>query len=122
MEENSVIDTQKRIDRFNAVLERLASSATDQREYIDGLGLAPMLDELALEFEDLYLPLGQILDSLRNGAVISRECSEISAALASPTLGWVFDDLASEEWAAIRVRAARTSELLSTSLGMSPLD
>lgn len=117
-----MIDTRMWLQNFVVALERLASSANDQRDYISSLGLVPMLDELALEYEDLYPALAPVLHSLHKGAVISRECSEISAALDSPTLGWGFDDLASDEWAAIRVRAARTGEMLSHSFRMSAFD
>jgi hypothetical protein len=39
------------------VVGRLAAPAPEQVEYLSGLGVLPCVDELALEFDDVNVPL-----------------------------------------------------------------
>ena len=45
----------KVVEELWQVLVRLASSSQAQIDYLQHLGVAPLADELALEFHDLYL-------------------------------------------------------------------
>jgi hypothetical protein len=78
------------------------------------LGVADSLDELALEFDDLYRPIRGVLESLPNGAAISEACEAVDAALTSEALGWTFDDLNSPDWDGVRQLASRALALIRT--------
>ena len=86
-----------------AALRRLASPATEQVEYLAGLGVADLVDELALEFDDAYRPRLQLLHDVSPDA--ESICAEIDALISSDALGWTFADLDSADWAAVRSAA-----------------
>ena len=61
------------------VTARLASPAEDQLAYLRRLGVAPAVDELALEFDDMYKPIAL----LRRNNVISAETERALRSLDS---------------------------------------
>jgi hypothetical protein len=87
-------------------LKRLAAPAEEQVAYLRGLGSFPSLDELALEFDDVFGPPGtpppdgawedalRSLDAVLN-AMSGRENSHL----------WIADALDGPEWAAVRALA-----------------
>ena len=50
----------KMVDELYQILERLASPPQAQIDYLRDLGVAPLADELALEFHDLHLLVPQL--------------------------------------------------------------
>lgn len=92
--------------RLFEVLNRLALPASEQVKYLTQLGVADSVDELALEFDDIYRPLEHMLDSLGNGAVAAL-CRQVDTALQSDNLEWGFDGLYSADWDKIRRLASR---------------
>ncbi len=50
----------KVVDELSQILERLASPPQAQIDYLKHLGVAPLADELALEFHDLHLLVPQL--------------------------------------------------------------
>ena len=107
-----MINVQQFLEWLISALDRLASPAEEQIQYITDLGSADMLDELALEFDDFFRPVAIPLESTPNGPAAVAACRAVDEALQSETLGWFFADLGSAEWAAIRVLAARAHSLL----------
>jgi hypothetical protein len=98
-------DSQKLLGDFGMVLDRLSAPAEVQVAYLSQLRSGPSLDELALEFDDIYRPLGWRLATVERGAELITACESLEASLRSETLGWAFADLDSDEWAAIRMLA-----------------
>jgi len=86
-----------------AALRRLASPATEQVEYLANLGVADLVDELALEFDDAYRPRLQLLHDVSPDTEVI--CAELDVLMSSDALGWTFADLDSADWAAIRSAA-----------------
>ncbi|WP_405062217.1 hypothetical protein OG474_11400 [Kribbella sp. NBC_01505] len=87
-------------------LSRLAASSVRQTEYLAELGVAPLADELGLEFEDFYKPLKSLLTDNADWAEASASLKKLDCALDRDNLGWTVDDLQSAEWAEIRRLAA----------------
>ena len=93
--------------RLAETLARLAAPAAQQRAYIEQLGSAPCVDELALEFDDMYIvkPL-----MLSRGALSTAETVPLDAvdALLKAMSGrhqavlWDLDALDKPEWARVR--------------------
>lgn len=101
------------------VLGRLAAAAPDQIEYLTAVGVADLVDELALEFDDLYRPRAPQLEGA--SAEAAAACRELDRMLSSDRLGWSFADLESTEWEKIRATAAAASAaLIRDSAGDSP--
>lgn len=85
-------------------LHRLAAPASEQVEHLSELGVGDLVDELALEFDDLYRPLAPRLGEAYPG--LSLACRELDRRLVSWRLGWTFADLESPGWAESRRAAA----------------
>lgn len=93
--------------RLAEALARLAAPAAEQRAYVRALGTAPCIDELALEFDDMYVvkPL-----MLSRGALSTAETVPLDAvdALLKAMSGrhqavlWDLDALDKPEWARVR--------------------
>lgn len=102
-------------------LQHLAWSAAEQREYLTSLGVAPSIDELALEFDDAIGPVKAVMadrdfpDDLR--AVLTRIDSildEVSKPPASATT-WGWADLDRDyPWRELRRLARLAIEKLPT--------
>lgn len=92
------------------VLARLAAPAPDQIEYLTGLGVADLADELALEFDDLYRARVPHLEDASPEAASA--CRELDRLLSDDRLGWTFADLESTEWEGVRATAAAASTAL----------
>ena len=100
-------------------LGRLAASAPDQIRYLTELGVADLVDELALEFDDLYRPRASLLEEVAPEAAAA--CRELDRMLSNAQLSWTFADLESAEWQRIRAAAvAAHSALTDDSAGGSP--
>lgn len=84
-------------------LGRLAAPPSEQIEYLTTLGVADLVDELALEFDSYYRPCTRQLERTSPDAAVA--CREIDRMLSSRRLGWYFVDLDSPEWEAIRAVA-----------------
>jgi hypothetical protein len=106
-------DLEKFLGNFGMVLDRLSSPAKAQVRYLSQLGTGHFLDELALEFDDVYRPLAWRLATVGRGAELIAACERLEVALRSDTLGWSIADLDSDEWAAIRVLAQDARSKLS---------
>lgn len=87
------------------VLDRLAAPAAAQWSYLTNLGVAPSLDELALEFDDAYRPARPTLVGLRGSALLMQSCDAVGDALSSTGLGWGFEDIDAAAWRLVRDRA-----------------
>lgn len=106
------------IQAFVASLGRLAAPATEQIEYLTSLGVADLVDELALEFDDLYRPIARDLE--KASPETAAACRALDHMLSSDQLGWTFADLESADWEAIRATAAAAAARLRDSAGGSP--
>ncbi len=99
---------------LQVVLARLAAPATEQRSYLEKLGVSPSLDELALEFDDVMALVPQLLKEghLTDAQVetmhaVDRKLSEMS----NHPLLWEVKALAKHpDWEEIRNIAAAASE------------
>lgn len=86
-------------------IKRLAAAPEEQEAYIRSLGSSPSLDELALEFDDMFGPSGtdppagpeEWQDALRRlDSLLTRMSGTANARL------WVVDALSEPEWAEVR--------------------
>lgn len=113
-------DSGRLLNYLLEVLARLSWPAERQRAYLVGLGAAPSLDELALEFDDALKPLlyfygdfgiddesGQMLAAID---AVSAEMGQKSDGLES-AWEWNSSD-GDSRWAAIRRTAASVSARL----------
>jgi hypothetical protein len=108
----------KVVEELCQVLGRLASPSQAQIDYLQHLGVAPLADELALEFHDLYLLVPQlagqrVLTHRQSKAVeaVSRKLDDMSAC-QEPRL-WVEDALRSHpDWVEVRRLAAIAAKAL----------
>jgi hypothetical protein len=105
-----------------AVLGRLASPADVQAAYLADLGVSGSIDELALEFDDLFKPLEPRLDGLRGWEAALASLRELDSSLSSEQLSWSYEALQSSQgWEEIR-RLARASEQLVRAAAASAKD
>ena len=106
----------KDINQFKDVLRRLASSPEEQKLYLENLKVAPLADELALEFEDALLifrsrltasqiefveEIDNLLNQMSNG---SEDLWHVNALSNNPS------------WQAVRVKAKEALEMFQTTL------
>ena len=88
---------------FRLTVERLASSADVQDQYLRQLGTAPSADELALEFSDaLESARGNLPEALREAAAALDRQLDLMSGDANASL-WNLDALrVSPEWKKVR--------------------
>ena len=111
----------KVVEELRQVLVRLASPSQAQIDYLQHLGVAPLADELALEFHDLYLLVPQlaaqkVLTHQQSKAVdaVSRKLDDMSTC-QDPRL-WVEDALRSHpDWVEVRRLAAIAAKAIRSS-------
>jgi hypothetical protein len=87
------------LERLRSALARLSWSASEQREYLLGLGVG-LADELALEFDDALRPIRHALFNLDLPAgvqasivAIDRKFEEMSGSRNGSDLLWELDAL-----------------------------
>jgi hypothetical protein len=87
-------DNQSRIllDRLTCAVEHLAWPADQQRVYLANLGVAPLLDELALEFDDAFKPIRAALYELGIDDSTRRDIGSIDLILTELTEESKIDD------------------------------
>lgn len=91
-------------------LDRLAAPKDAQVQYLSELGVADLVDELALEFSDTYQPARHELHEISpEGAEL---CNALDQALGDKDLGWRFADLGGPEWSEIRGQASAAAAAL----------
>jgi hypothetical protein len=108
----------KVVEELCQVLGRLASPAQTQINYLQHLGVAPLADELALEFHDLYLLVPQlvvqrVLTHQQRKAVdaVSRKLDDMSPC--QDTRLWTEDALRSHpDWMEVRRLATIAAKAL----------
>lgn len=111
----------KVVEELCQVLVRLASPSQAQIDYLQHLGVAPLADELALEFHDLYLLVPQlaaqrVLTHQQSKAVdaVSRKLDDMSTC--QDTRLWTEDALQSHpDWVEVRRLAAIAAKALRSS-------
>ena len=111
----------KVVEELCQVLGRLASPSQAQIDYLQHLGVAPLADELALEFHDLYLLVPQlaaqrVLTYQQRKAVdaVSRKLDDMSTY--QDTRLWTEDALQSHpDWVEVRRLAAIAAKALRSS-------
>lgn len=84
------------------VVRRLASEPDEQIAYLTRLGVAPSLDELALEFEDVYSPLQPLIEAAPEGTTLAESLRALNSALSVEALGWAFDNIRDPAWSQVR--------------------
>jgi hypothetical protein len=94
-------------------LENLAADATEQKRYLEGLGVSPMADELALEFDDISSRLGLAAEEhlvSPDTASMLHSLNRTLAAMSGHANArlWSIDGLQSAEWDVVR-REARAA-------------
>src|SRR5207248_10895643 len=108
----------KVVNELYQILERLASPPQAQIDYLRNLGVAPLADELALEFHDLHLLVPQltaqrVLTQQQSEALdaVSRQLDAMSAS--QDTSLWMEDALRRHPaWVEVRRLAAFTAKTL----------
>jgi hypothetical protein len=108
----------KVVDELCQILERLASPPQAQIDYLRNLGVAPLADELALEFHDLYLLVPQlaaqrVLTQQQSEAIdaVSRQLDAMSAC--QDTSLWMEDALRRHsDWVEVRRLAAIAAKVI----------
>ena len=111
----------KVVEELCQVLVRLASPSQAQIDYLQHLGVAPLADELALEFHDLYLLVPQlaaqrVLTHQQRNAVdaVSRKLDDMSTC--QDTSLWMEDALRSHpDWVEMRRLAAMAAKAIRSS-------
>ncbi len=111
----------KVVEELCQVLVRLASPSQAQIDYLQHLGVAPLADELALEFHDLYLLVPQLaaqraLTHQQHKAVdaVSRKLDDMSTC--QDTSLWMADALRSHpDWVEVRRLAAVAAKAIRSS-------
>ena len=97
-----------------AVLHRLCSSADDQLRYLRGLGVGDSIDELGLEYDDVWMVFVGLLDEAEGE--LQTRLQDLDRALSSDDLIWeagaLRDSLA---WRRIRDLARHALEALGAS-------
>ena len=107
-------------DTMARVLGRLADPADLQLAYLSQLGVEGSIDELALEFDDVFRPLAPAL-SERGASDVVAALGAVDAALGSETLGWSAAALLeSPEWNRIRALAGTAKGSLNQSVHDMP--
>lgn len=80
----------------------LASPAHFQRDYLSSLGVPGIVDELALEFDDMNTPVKSLLQAAGATEVLSA-LNAVEIALADPDLEWTLGALEeSPAWRRVR--------------------
>ncbi|WP_284528463.1 hypothetical protein [Microbacterium sp. T2.11-28] len=92
---------------LRSALARLGAPADEQLNYLRGLGVEGSLDELALEFDDAYRPLADVVGLRPDRPDVAKLLRQLDSALASDALRWAADDIYSDEWESIRRLARR---------------
>ena len=106
------------VDELYQLLQRLASPPQAQIAYLRHLGVAPLADELALEFHDLYLLVPQltaqrVLTRQQSEALdaVSRQLDAMSAC--QDTSLWLEDALRRHpDWVEMRRLAAIAAKVI----------
>src|SRR2546430_4270385 len=108
----------KVVDELCQVLARLALPAQAQIDYLRNHGVAPLADELALEFHDLHL----LVPQLATHRVLTRQQSEVVDAVSrkpeamsacQDTSLWMEDALRSHlDWVEVRRLAAIAAKVI----------
>ena len=101
-------------DEFFNVVQRLGMSAGDQERYLEELGTAPAVDELALEYDDVFGVIRDTLDA--NARKIADELDQLLSERSGPEYidFWTTSSLAEHlEWEAIRHKARELLNYLS---------
>ncbi len=101
------------------VVDRLGWSAPEQLAYLKALGVAGSVDELGLEFDDIWPAVKTRLSTVNEE--LFRHLEAVHTALDRDTLRWDVESLAhSQEWQEIRELARKVSELLDDESEMKP--
>ena len=108
----------KVVNELYQILERLASPPQAQIDYLRNLGVAPLADELALEFHDLHLLVPQlaaqrVLTQQQSEAIdaVSRQLDAMSAC--QDTSLWMEDALRRHaDWVEVRRLAANAAKVI----------
>jgi hypothetical protein len=104
----------KNIERFKAVLERLASPAEQQKLYLENLKVAPSVDELALEFDDALLEFRPKL-TLSQINLVDQIDNLLNQMSNGPKELWHVNALSDNpSWQDIRVKAKHALDLFET--------
>ena len=108
----------KVVDELYQIVERLALPPQAQIDYLRNLGVAPLADELALEFHDLHLLVPQlaaqrVLTQQQSEAIdaVSRQLDAMSAC--QDTSLWMEDALrCHSDWVEVRRLAAMAAKVI----------
>jgi hypothetical protein len=111
-----------RIERIKWPLTLLAMTSDEQLQYIKELGTYPLIDELALEFDDVYRLFEFIEETDEFELLPSQALSglkEIDLALdklsdPEELFSWYEDGLLDPRWDAIRSQARSILEILES--------
>ena len=95
------------VESLRGSLRRLASPATEQRRYLEELGVSPDVDELALEFDDLWPSVRPF-----SSEALRCCCDELDryfGTFSGKTFEalWHVDALSRSEWEGVRELAGR---------------
>jgi len=98
-----------------AVLARLAAPADVQSTYLEQLGVGGSLDELALEFDDVFRPVEAQIENNSYWTEALASLRELDRALSSEHLRWTGEALRDADWEQIPRLATTAESLVSAS-------
>lgn len=99
------------LEAAQGVLRRLSSPADDQLQYLRNLGIEGSIDELGLEFDDVWRVLSPLLEI--SDRELQDRLSDIARALSSDNVPWDAGALRhSLEWHRIRELARLALEAM----------
>lgn len=98
-------------DNFKEVLDILAKDENLQVQYLKALNVSPLADELALRFEDIYIPFKANIESegVYNGFIPTlfemkklEEINDLFDSMSDNAEIWNVNALHNQEWQTIR--------------------
>ena len=108
----------KVVNELYQILERLASPPQAQIDYLRNLGVAPLADELALEFHDLHLLVPQlaaqrVLTHQQSEPIDGVSCELDAMSACQDTSLWMEDALRRHaDWVEVRRLAANAAKVI----------
>lgn len=90
--------------------------AEEQSKYLENLGVSPSADELALEFDDMFVPLSAHWRDTGDSQELLAACTILDAALKAQT-DWTVADLRADSWTQIRILSQRARDAVGVATG-----
>lgn len=110
---NAEVQRTRWMNATRDVVHRLSMLAVDQVEYPKALGVEGSIDELGLEYDDVWPPLRKLLTPADEELRLAMEALDL--ALSSASISWAAEDLETSDWRRIRELAQNVLDVLDPS-------